>query len=96
MKKKEWTTREVSSNLTPNEVERLAAAAAQDIDLFDENPTVTLKLDTYSLVSDAVELGCGFGVNRAFKHTGSPTREAIIDAVHREVMNYLSNIIKWD
>ena len=36
---------------------------------------------TWPALSDALEVGARFGVNRAYKHTDTPTREQIAEAI---------------
>ena len=57
---------------------------------------VTLVPKAWEVVSRAVEEGVGFGLNRAFKHVDNPSRELIAEAVEREVMNALSEVVKFD
>lgn len=54
------------------------------------------KIRLYDIVSGAVELGVGFGLNRAFKHVDDPDRSIIEDNVYRGVMNALCEVIDWE
>jgi len=55
-----------------------------------------LKPNVYEIVSRAVEAGARFGVHRAFKHTETPEREAIVAQVESEVMLALSEVVRLD
>lgn len=48
------------------------------------------------LLTLAVETGVTRGVNRAYKHTDAPSREAIIDEVETEVMNEISEYFVFE
>ena len=50
----------------------------------------------YTLIASAVELGAGFGVRRAFKHTDTPAHDDIIESVYQEMMNALCDVIDFD
>jgi hypothetical protein len=52
----------------------------------------TLHVDVYRVMAMAVESGVAYGVNRAFKHTDSPSREAIVEAVENAV---LTELCEW-
>jgi hypothetical protein len=49
----------------------------------------------YPVIARAVEEGIGFGLNRAFKHTNHPTREALVAHIEREVMNTLDEVLDY-
>lgn len=55
-----------------------------------------IKFRAYPIIADAIERGIDFGVRRAFKHTDTPTPDAIIEHVETEVLNALSEIIDFD
>lgn len=57
---------------------------------------VRVKLDTYPVVSRAVEEGVAFGIQRAHKHTDRPDETALKENVYREVMNALCEVIRFD
>jgi len=61
----------------------------------DEAPKLTLRLNTYSIVSDAVDAGVQYGYNRAHKHTDTPDADHIKQAIMNAVMSELSDIIDW-
>lgn len=56
---------------------------------------VTLKLNTYAILDEAVSRGAKHGVARAFKHDDKPTPEAIAEHVQREVMTALSEVVDF-
>lgn len=58
--------------------------------------TGRLRLDVYRLVSEAVSAGAQYGVRRAFKHTDTPSPDAIASEVENSVMNALAEYIIWD
>lgn len=55
-----------------------------------------MKPNWYAIISDCVERGAGFGVRRAYKHTDSPSEDAIVESVNNEVMNAISEVVDWD
>lgn len=50
---------------------------------------------TYKILDDAVSAGVGYGIQRAFKHTDSPTQEAIELEVARAVMGAISEVFTF-
>lgn len=55
-----------------------------------------VRIDTYKIIDDAVESGVRYGFSRAHKHTDSPSKEHVIEEIHRQVMNSLCEILKFD
>jgi hypothetical protein len=55
----------------------------------------TLRLNAYEVVARAVEEGVRYGLNRSRKHQDDPSWEAIEEHVTREVMNALSEVVRW-
>ena len=56
-------------------------------------------LDTYRVISNAIEDAIPVGIDRAYKHLGDgmhPARDYLWECVHNEVMNSLSDFIDWD
>lgn len=47
---------------------------------------------TYHILDRCVEDGIAIGYNRAHKHTDDPSRQLLIQEIHREVMN---EICSW-
>ncbi len=54
-----------------------------------------IELKAYSIISDAIEDGINWGYNHAHKHTDSPSREALIEQIHNDVMNELCEKIDF-
>lgn len=59
-------------------------------------PSIKMRFRIYDLISEAVDTGIGFGVNRSFKHSDKPTMEAIKNNVQNEVMLALGNVIDFE
>lgn len=57
---------------------------------------IHIVVDPYAVISRAVEEGISYGVNRAHKHTDTPSRDDIADAVYRGVMNALCEVVNWE
>ena len=55
-----------------------------------------LRLNAYTLVSEAVERGVQLGWRRAFKHTDDPTEDAFIENVQRSVMELIDEVVNWE
>ena len=59
-----------------------------------------LKVNTYSIVSDAIEIGVAYGIRRVLKHRDSISDEASIEAAKDEicnaVINELCDVIDFD
>jgi ribosomal protein L7Ae-like RNA K-turn-binding protein len=56
----------------------------------------SIEVQLYEIVDRAVEEGVGYGLNRAYKHLENPSRELIAESVAREVMNALSEVLRWE
>jgi hypothetical protein len=56
----------------------------------------TVRLNTYKIVSDAIENGIKYGYRRAHKHIENPSEDTIIEQIHLAVMNDLCDIINFD
>ena len=56
---------------------------------------VKLNLNTYSIVDRAVEEGILIGYRRAHKYISNPTEEVIMQRIVEEIMNSLSEVIKF-
>lgn len=58
-----------------------------------------VRMQTYSIISDAVERGLAFGLRRLFKHDSAPKTEAQVleqlERVQHEVMLALDEVIDW-
>lgn len=55
-----------------------------------------MKFRVYSIISEAVDTGIEFGINRAYKHTDKPTTESIKNNLNNEIMLALSEVINFD
>jgi len=55
-----------------------------------------VRIDAYKIIDDAVESGVRYGFSRAHKHADSPSKEHVIEEIHRQVMNSLCEILKFD
>lgn len=56
----------------------------------------SIQLKTYTIIQDAVERGCQYGVTRAYKHTDKPSFESIVQECESAVMNALCDVIDFD
>ncbi len=54
-----------------------------------------IKVNTYRIVSDAIERGLALGYQRAFKHTETPDKEAILESQERSVMECLDEYLTF-
>jgi len=55
-----------------------------------------VRIDAYKIIDDAVESGVRYGFSRAHKHVEVPSKEHIIEEIHRQVMNSLCEILIFD
>jgi hypothetical protein len=58
-------------------------------------PVGTVKVDAYTVISEAVERGARFAANHALKHTDTPTADGIADHIEREVMAALEDVLEF-
>lgn len=56
----------------------------------------TVRLDSYRIISDTVEIGISHGWNKAHKHTETPSQQHVLNEIHAAVMNELCEILKFD
>jgi hypothetical protein len=59
------------------------------------HPRAELKINTYVIISRAVEDGIHRGWNRAFKYAESPSSDTIKSEIEKEVLNSLTEVISW-
>ena len=65
-------------------------------------PTMTarkrtaLRLNAYTLVSDAIDHGVEVGWQRAFKYTDDPSSEVFMENVKRSVMELINEVVSWE
>jgi len=55
-----------------------------------------VRLNNYVIVQRAIEEGIAYGYRRAFKHTETPSHEAIKDEIHKAVMSSLCEVLDFD
>jgi hypothetical protein len=55
-----------------------------------------MKVRTYVVLDNAVEMGVNYGWNRAHKHTDSPTEEQIKQEIWHAVMNEITEWFTFD
>lgn len=55
-----------------------------------------IKVNTYEVLTRAVETGIMWGYKRAYKHTDAPDEESIKEAICDAVMLEISEVIKFD
>lgn len=54
------------------------------------------KFNAYTILERAVDQGAAYGYRRAYKHTDSPSEEAIIQSIVENVMNELCEVINFE
>ena len=57
---------------------------------------IKLAIDAHRVVSDTIESSILAGYRKAFKHTDTPSEDAITESIHNYVMNDLCDLIDWD
>lgn len=55
-----------------------------------------VRLNAFALIERAVDEATRRGIRRAYKHTDTPTEEAIAASVEREMMNELCEILRFE
>ena len=58
--------------------------------------TGIIRVNAYDVISRAVEEGVTYGLNRAYKHTDSPTRDDMEREVAQAVTNELCEVLMFD
>lgn len=58
-------------------------------------PRSDLRVNTYIVVTRAIEEGINYGWNRAHKHTDRPSPEQIKQEIENAIMNSLSEVLIW-
>jgi len=53
-------------------------------------------LDTYRIISTAIECAIPDGIERAHKHTDSPSRGHLAECIELAIMNALAECIDWE
>lgn len=55
----------------------------------------TIRVRTYSVLADRLEVAVAAGYRRAHKHTDKPDEAAICEAIHRYVMDALCEVLDF-
>lgn len=59
-----------------------------------------LRMNAWSIVSEAVEVGISWGLYRAHEHStqelNDDERERLTEHLEREIMNALSEVVDWE
>lgn len=55
-----------------------------------------MKPKIHVVLDHCLESGIEFGLNRAYKHDDSPSREAIKEHIYREIMNHIYDWFDFD
>lgn len=55
-----------------------------------------LKVNTYAVLEECIEIGIDGGMNRAYKHTDNPTEEQIKEELLRYIMLQICEKFKFD
>lgn len=56
---------------------------------------VAPSVNLWRIISRDVEEGLAYGMNRAYKHTDTPSRDDILEHLQREIMNALAEDIDF-
>lgn len=59
-------------------------------------PSNNMKPRIYTILNNAIEEGCRYGVFRAFKHDDDPSPDSIENEVHIAVMNAISEVFDFE
>ena len=54
------------------------------------------KVKIYPVLAEAVETGVAYGLNRAYKHTDTPTRETMAEVITTAVLHELCERLEVD
>lgn len=60
------------------------------------NMKTNVKIDTYKIISRAIEEGIQYGYRRAHKYVENPDENHIVDQIYGAIMNELSEILIFD
>lgn len=55
-----------------------------------------LKVNTYAVLEECIEIGINSGYRKAYKHTDNPTEQQIKEEILRYVMLQVSEKFKFD
>lgn len=56
----------------------------------------TVRLDSYKIISNIIEIGISRRWNKAHKHMQTPSQQHILNEIHMLAMNELCEILKFD
>ncbi len=56
----------------------------------------TVRLDAYKIIDDTVYTSIQYGHSRAHKHTETPSKDHLINEIHKAIMNDLCEILNFD
>ena len=55
----------------------------------------SIKLNSYAIISEAVERGISAGYRHSYKHIDTPDEDMVKEHIYQDIMNELSEIIVW-
>jgi len=55
-----------------------------------------LKVNTYAVLEECIEIGINMGWNRAHKHTDTPNEEQLKEEIERYILLQISEKFKFD
>lgn len=55
----------------------------------------SISINAYEVIRRAVEAGTRYGLRRAYKHTETPDRDAIVDQIEQAIMSELSEVVNF-
>jgi len=55
-----------------------------------------IRLDVYKIIDDTIYTAIQYGYSRAHKHTETPSKDHLIEEIHKAIMNDLSEILNFD
>ena len=55
-----------------------------------------VRLDAYKIIDDTIYTAIQYGHTRAHKHAETPSKDHLIEEIHRAIMNDLSEILNFD
>lgn len=55
-----------------------------------------MRVRTRIVIERAIEEGIGYGLQRAYKHTDNPNREALAEAISMAIANALDEVLDYD
>jgi hypothetical protein len=55
-----------------------------------------MKPKIYTILNNAIEEGCRYGVSRAFKHDDDPSSDSIEREVHKAIMDAMNEVFEFE